>query len=134
VGVVLKKKTTGDDRDSYRANAVRAAMLADEKAATDIKAFDVFGLTSVTEAFVICSVDNEPQMKAVINNLREGMKEVGISPLRVEGDYHGGWVLMDYNDVIVHIFRKEARGFYDLDGVWMDAPAIELEMDGEEAS
>lgn len=129
MGIVLKKKSQGEPDESYRANAIRAASLADEKLAKDIKAYDVAGLTSVTEAFVICSVENEPQMKAVMNNLREGMKEVGIKPLRIEGDYHGGWVLMDYNDVIVHIFREQARGFYDLDGVWADAPAIALDLE-----
>ena len=126
MAIVLKKKTRGEESDAYKANALRAAVIADEKKAEDIKAYDVLGLTGVADCFLICSASSEPQMKAVINSIRDGLREVGVTTTRVEGDFHGGWVLLDYTDLIVHVFRKEAREFYDLDGVWADAPQLDL--------
>jgi ribosome-associated protein len=89
----------------------------------------VQGLTAVADCFIILTVNSDPQMKAVMNSIREGMREVGVGILRTEGDFHGGWVLLDYNDIIVHLFRKDPREFYDLDGVWADAPLIELDLE-----
>lgn len=129
MAIVLKKKSLGDGNESYRANALRAAALADEKKAEDIRAYDVAGLTGVADAFVICTATSEPQMKAIINAVRDGLREVGVAATRTEGDFHGGWVLLDYSDLLVHIFRKEARDFYDLDGVWADAPTLDLGLD-----
>ncbi len=129
MAIVLKRKSAETDGKGYLADARRIAALADEKKAENIRAYDVQGLTGVTDCFVICTVTSEPQMKAVMNNIREGMRDVGIGLLRAEGDFHGGWVLLDYNDVIVHLFRKEPRDFYDLDGVWADAPAVELDLE-----
>lgn len=127
--IALKKKKSDSDDKPYLANVRRMAALADEKKADDIRAYDVQGETAVTDCFVICTVNSEPQMKAVLNNVREGMREIGVRPLRTEGDFHGGWVLLDYNDIILHLFRKEARVFYDLDSVWGDAPQVELDLD-----
>jgi len=126
VAIVLKKKTRGEESDAYKANALRAAVIADEKKGEDIKAYDVIGLTGVADCFLIVSASSEPQMKAIINAIRDGLREVGVTTTRVEGDFHGGWVLLDYSDLIVHVFRKEAREFYDLDGVWADAPQLDL--------
>jgi ribosome-associated protein len=130
VAIVLKKKQDADDKP-YLANVRRMAALAADKKAEHIRAYDVQGETAVTDCFLNITVTSEPQMKAVMNNIREGMRDVGVRPLRIEGDFHGGWVLMDYNDIIVHLFRKEAREFYDLDGVWADAPAVELDLEDE---
>jgi len=130
MSIVLKKKLDPEEK-SYLANARRIAALAAEKKAEDIRAYDVQGLTAVTDCFVIATVTSDPQMKAVMGNIREGMREIGIHALRTEGDFHGGWVLLDYNDIIVHLFRKEPREFYDLDGVWADAPIVELDLEEE---
>lgn len=129
MAIVLKKKLADADGKPYLANVRRIAMLADEKKAEFIRAYDVQGMTGVADCFVICTVTSEPQMKAVMNNIREGMRDVGVPLLRCEGDFHGGWVLLDYNDIIVHLFRKEPREFYDLDGVWADAPPVELDLE-----
>jgi len=123
---LVKKKKAADD--SFLPNARRIGELADKIKAIDIKAYDVRGLTLVADAFVICSASSEPQLKAIANSVREGMKEIGVPPLHTEGTFHGGWMVLDYGDVIVHLFREEAREYYDLDGLWADAPEIELNL------
>jgi ribosome-associated protein len=105
-----------------------ANMIADKKA-KDIKAFDVQGLTLVADAFVICTATSEPQSKAIYNTVKDGMREFDRNALRTEGTFHSGWLLIDYGDVIVHIFREKERDFYDLDGMWADAREIELKLD-----
>jgi len=109
------------------------ADLAADRKARDIKAYDVRGMTLVADALVVCTVTSEPQLKAVYNALREGMKEVGVAPYRCKGVFSSGWVLLDYSDVIFHLFREPARVFYDLDGMWGDAPEIPLDLDGGDA-
>lgn len=107
---------------------LRIATLADEHKAKEIKTYDVRGLTLVADAFVLCSATSEPQLRAIFNAVKEGMKEVGVKVLHSEGTFGGGWLVMDYGAVIFHIFREEARNFYDLDGLWGDAPLIDLDL------
>ena len=102
------------------------AELADEKKAMSVKAYNVTGLTVTTDALVICSANSEPHTKAIFNAVREGMKESGAIPVYAEGSFHDGWLLIDFGDVIFHVFREESREFYDLDGLWADAPVIKL--------
>lgn len=109
----------------------RIAALAADVKAINVAAYDLRGLTSVTDGFVMCSASSEPQFKAIFRSVKEGMKEVGISPLHTEGSLRGGWLVMDYGDVVLHLFREEARQYYDLDGLWGDAPRIELGLDDQ---
>lgn len=115
--------------DDFIPNTRRIAALADERHATDIRAYDVRGLTVLADAFVLCSARSEPQLKAVVSAVKEGMKEIGVSPLHVEGQYTSGWVLIDFGSIVCHVFREESRTFYDLDGMWADAPDIPLDLD-----
>ncbi len=103
---------------------MRIAELAADKKAHDIRAYNVHGMTLLTDVFVLCTATSQPQMKAVANAIREGMREAGVAPQNTEGNHRGTWLLIDYGEVIVHIFREEARAFYDLDGLWGDAPEI----------
>jgi len=103
--------------------------LAANVKARDIRAYDLRGLTVIADSFVICSASSEPHFKAVYNSVKEGMKEVGVAPLHTEGISRGHWRVLDYGNIIVHIFREEAREFYDLDGLWGDAPEINLKLD-----
>lgn len=125
--LVPKKRPDSDPEFLY--NVHRIAEIAVQFKAINVKAYDVRGLTLVTDCFVMCSANNDRQLKAIFNGIREGMKEAGISPVTSEGDFEGSWLLIDYSDVIVHIFREEAREFYDLDGLWGDATPIELKLD-----
>ncbi len=124
--LVVRQKSADDD---FIPNTRRIASLADERHATNIRAYDVRGLTVIADSFVICSARSEPQLKAIITTVKEGMKEIGVKPLHLEGQYTSGWVLLDFGTIICHVFREESRTFYDLDGMWADAPAIPLDLD-----
>lgn len=125
---MLKKKTPVAETPVI-ANAVRIATLAAEKKAKDIRAFNLEGLTLIADCFVLCTATSEPQMKAVCSAILEGMKKIGTSPLHIEGNHRSDWLLLDYGDIIVHLFREEAREFYDLEGLWGDAPEIALHLE-----
>lgn len=124
--VVRKSKSTGPD---FLPDTIRIAELAARHKAIDIKAYDLRGLTVIADVFIICSASSDPQVKAIFNSIREGMKEIGVMPKRSEGTPGVGWLLIDFGNVVVHVFREKARQYYDLDGLWGDAPAIELGLD-----
>jgi len=92
-------------------NTLRIAAWADEMHAVDIRAYDVRGLTVLADAFIICSARSEPQIKAVVSAVKEGMKEIGVKPLNVEGQYTSGWVVLDFGSIVCHVFREESRTF-----------------------
>jgi len=128
LAALLKRKTNQEADDSLLANTRRIAELVADKKAQNVKALDVRGLTIIADVFVVCTANSEPQMKAIYNSVREGMREIGLAPINTEGVYSGGWLLMDFGSVLFHIFRQEARDFYDLDGLWADAPVIPLDI------
>ncbi len=89
-----------------------------------VVALDVRGLTSIADTFIICSGRSNRQVTAIAEHVERFLKETGVRPLSVEGRKEGHWVLMDYGDVIIHIFYEETRAFYDLEGLWVDAKRI----------
>jgi ribosome-associated protein len=104
--------------------AKRCAELAGEKKCDDIKILDLRGLTSVTDFFVIATADNERKSKASAEHIIEELKKDGERALHVEGLDTMHWILLDYVDVVVHIFLPDERRFYDLESLWSDAPQI----------
>lgn len=126
VKVVPKSK---DHYLDFLPNTRKIAELAAEHHAIDLRAYDLRGLTLIADSFVLCSASSEPHFKAIFNSVVEGMKGIGVVPLHREGALTGGWLVLDYGTVIFHIFREEARAFYDLDGLWGDAPQINLGVD-----
>lgn len=122
-------KKTDDTALDFLPNVQRIASISADFRALDIRALDVRGLTLVADCFVLCSAASEPQVKAIYNGVKDGMKEIGVSPLRAEGEFSGSWLVLDYGTILFHIFRKEAREFYDLDGLWGDAPVLELDLE-----
>lgn len=126
--LVRKERSQTED---FFLNALRVATLADERKAKDIKGYDVRGLTLIADSLVICTATSEPQMKAIYNHILEGMKEAGVTPLRKEGPVTGKWLVIDFGNTICHLFREDAREFYDLDGLWADAPEIELDVESD---
>lgn len=100
--------------------------LALEKKACDLVVMDVRGLTSIADYFIICSGRSDRQVQSIAQGLEENSAQHGIKPFAVEGSGRGHWVLMDFSDVIVHIFYEPVRRFYDLDGLWGHAPRAEL--------
>jgi ribosome-associated protein len=124
---LVKRKS---DTPEFYADVRRIAATADEHKAIDVKAYDVREVTLVADAFVLCSAASEPQMKAIHSSVLRDMREVGRKPLQVEGDSSGGWLLLDYGNIVFHVFREEARAYYDLDGLWGDAPEVPLSLEG----
>jgi ribosome-associated protein len=88
---------------------------------------DLRGISSFTDYFVICSATSEPHLKAVSSGIREGLnKGHGLSPLGSEGSPKSQWIVIDYSDVLVHIFHADKRAFYALENLWSDAPRLPL--------
>ena len=85
---------------------------------------DVRELTSVADAFIICSGSSNRQVTAIAEFIQIELKKAGIKPLSVEGKKEGHWVLLDYGHVIIHVFYESVRNFYDLEGLWVDAKRI----------
>ena len=94
------------------------------KKAVGMVVLDVRGLTSVADAFIICSGRSNRQVLAIADHIKHELKNQRISPLSVEGTQEGHWVLLDYGHVIIHVFYDPVRAFYNLEGLWVDAKRI----------
>jgi len=92
---------------------------------------DLRPVTSFTDFFVICSVSNPRQGRAVCDEVHKQVKELGELPASIEGYDHGEWILMDYGDFLVHIFSESARSSYELERLWRHAKVVEYESDRE---
>jgi len=101
----------------------RAAL---DKKACDLVVLDVHDHTSIADYFIVCSGRSDRQVQSIAQGLENDAAEEGIKPFAVEGAQRGHWVLMDFSDVIVHIFYEPVRKFYDLDGLWGHAPLAKL--------
>ena len=106
--------------------AVAAAEAASEKLADDILAIDVSGQLVITDVFVLCSAQNDRQVKAVVDGVEERLLTLGAKPLRREGERENRWVLLDYGDVVVHVQLAEERIHYAIERLWKDCPSIPL--------
>ena len=101
----------------------RIAEIASGRKAIDIRVLDLRGIVGYTDFFVVCSGNTDRQTKAIHDGIHQGLKkDHGLLPRRVEGLVEGRWILMDYLDVIVHVFTPEAREFYRLEQLWGEAP------------
>ena len=100
--------------------------LADKKAA-DIKTYDVRGVSGLCDAFVVATGTAAPHLKALISGTQVAMKEAGVASYRTSGDPDSGWIVVDYVDVVVHVFSPEARAYYALEKLWETAKPVELD-------
>lgn len=108
-------------------NVRKIVKLLDEKKATDIKAIDIAKLSALADYFVICSASNSSLVQSLSDDVEEMMsKELGIEPRRIEGYQSASWILLDFNDIIVHVFYKDAREYYGLDNLWRDGEALDI--------
>ena len=106
--------------------ALLLAQAMDSKKGKDIRVLETDGVTTLADYFVLCSGSSAPQLKTLADAGEKAMKDHGILPHHVEGHRGGTWILQDYGDVVVHVFDKEARAFYDLDRLWADAKTVDL--------
>ena len=102
------------------------------RAAADKKAFQIVGLqisalSSYADGLLICSGGSDRQVAAIADEVKRQLGEAGRRPLHVEGERQAEWVLMDYGDVVVHVFTEERRAYYGLEGLWGDAPRLDAE-------
>jgi ribosome-associated protein len=105
--------------------AIAAARASSDKQADDVVILDVHELIVITDFFVICSAGNRRQVKTVIENVEERLRDqLGVRPVRREGEADAGWWLLDYIDVVVHVFGTDERSYYDLERLWRDAPRL----------
>jgi ribosome-associated protein len=108
--------------DEARPTALAIAQAGLDKKAEDVTVLDVRGLTSYADYFVVMTADSDRQAGAIADHVEQAMKEKGVAKVGVEGYEGGRWVLVDYGDVVAHVMNRESRGFYDLEGLWADAP------------
>ena len=113
-----------ENRDSTRELVRLSYDALNEKKATDITVIDITGLSVVADYFIIASADNVRQAEALCDNVEEVLGKAGYQCRQIEGKASGNWILMDYNDVIIHIFDKENRLFYDIERIWKDGRRI----------
>ena len=106
--------------------AIKAAIVANEKKAYDTLILELKGLTVIADYFVICSGESTTQVRAICAHIESEFKKNAIRPLSIEGLGYAHWVLMDYGEVIVHVFEKETREYYELEKFWLDAPRIAI--------
>ena len=104
--------------------ALVIADVALDKQAQSIEIINVTGKVDYTDFIVICSGRSERQVEAIVSGVEAALKAESVFPVGVEGRQANQWVLMDYDDVVLHVFEDERRGFYDLDSLWIDAERL----------
>lgn len=104
-----------------------ATKALEEKKAEDIRVIDIREISTIADFFVIANGTNQNQLQAMRDAVDEELYKAGYHTKQVEGNQNSSWVLMDYNDIIVHIFSKEDRLFYDLERMWTDGKTVALE-------
>ena len=107
--------------------AATAARAASSKQAERITVIDVRELITITDYFVICSGSSERQVSTIADEVVKELKDRGVRPVRREGESGAGWQLIDFVDLVVHVFDEEARDFYRLETLWADAPVVDWE-------
>ncbi|SDZ24454.1 ribosome silencing factor [Thermoactinomyces sp. DSM 45892] len=103
-----------------------AATVAEDKKAHSVTILDIRGLSVFADYFVVCHGNSQTQVQAIVTGIKEKMNEEGIPIRGVEGFQDARWVLVDLGDVVVHVFHRDERDFYDLERLWGDAPKIDL--------
>lgn len=107
-------------------NVLKAVEFALEKKAYDLQLLNVQALSTLTDYLLIASGRSDRQVSAIAESIRLGLKEQGVTPLASEGIDEGRWALLDYGDFMIHVFQPTVRSFYDLEGLWSEAPQVAL--------
>lgn len=99
----------------------------DDKKAENIKIIDISNISVMTDHFLITNGANQPQVDALVDAAEETLLKAGVKDVKVEGGRNNGWTLIDAGSIIIHIFTRENRDFYDLERIWKDGKAVEIE-------
>jgi ribosome-associated protein len=106
--------------------ALAAAQAASDKLATEILALDVSEQLVITDVFVLAAAENDRQVRAVVDAVEDRLRELGAKPVRREGVREARWVLLDFDEIVVHVQHTDDRQYYALERLWKDCPALEL--------
>ena len=123
--IKTRSNPTGSKNDAQR---ISELML--EKKALDIIIIDVRKITTLTDFFVVCTSESEPQTRAITNHINQKMKEEGVKSWHIEGYEHLDWVLVDFVNIVVHIFSKETREYYEFERLWADGTITKVRDEG----
>lgn len=104
-----------------------ACKAIDDKKGQDIRIIDIHNVSVIADYFVIASGTNSNQVQAIVDNVEEQLGRAGFEAKQIEGNRNSSWILMDYGDVIVHVFDEENRLFYDLERIWRDGKVLEMD-------
>jgi len=107
--------------------AILTGRLADEKKALDVAVIELKGLTDIADYFVLASGTSDRHVRTIADHVEKAMKDAGIRPYSVEGYQQGRWIIIDYRNVIVHIFLEQLRELYDLESLWIEAKRYRIE-------
>ncbi len=113
--------------EQSREMAKLAYQALDEKMGEDIKVIDISGISVLADYFIIANGNNDSQVRALVENVEEMLSKEGFEPKQREGYGLGSWVLLDFGNIIVHVFDKENRLFYDLERIWRDGKYIDVD-------
>ncbi len=126
----MTTEETPPNRTTDAEQLVRARVLANaalDRKAEDLLALDMRGLTSLADTFLIASGSSDRQVRAIADSIEDAARAAGIRALGIEGLEECRWVLLDFGDAIFHVFQQDARGHYDLERLWADAPRLDVE-------
>lgn len=101
----------------------------DDKKGVNIKVIDISEISIIADYFIIAGGNNENQVKAMADNVEEELHKVGINPNNIEGYTAANWILMDFGDIIIHVFNEDDRLFYDLERIWRDGKTVSIDME-----
>ena len=113
--------------DSAKKMAQIAYNAMEDKKAEDIRIIEIGEISTIADYFIIANGTNSSQVQALVDSVDEALSKAGIEPQRIEGNRSSNWILMDYGDIVIHIFSKEDRLFYDLERIWRDGKTLSIE-------
>ncbi len=122
-----EKVNMGAEKMESKAAARIAYKALEDKKGEDIKIIDISNVSVLADYFIIANGTNKNQVQALVDNVQEELDKVGVQVKQVEGYRMGNWILLDYGDIIIHVFSKEDRLFYDLERIWRDGKDISIE-------
>lgn len=107
--------------------AIAAYHALEEKKGEDIRIIEIAGVSTIADYFIISNGTNDSQVQALADNVEEELYKLGYTPKQIEGIRNKSWILMDYGDIVIHIFSKEDRVFYDLERIWKDGKNLSVD-------